>query len=148
MQQQRFDNPIYNAALYCRLSKDDDGKGESSSIQTQRDITKGYCRQQGFLVHDFYVDDGYSGLNYDRPNFQRMLTDIDNGIVNMVVTKDLSRLGRDYIQTGYYTEIYFANKHVRYIAVNDGYDWNLDNNDIAPFRHILKNIGHRGKDFC
>jgi len=137
MEQQR----IYNAALYCRLSKDDDGKiGESSSIQTQRDILESYCRQQGFLVHGFYVDDGYSGLNFDRPDFQRMLNDIDNGNVNLVITKDLSRLGRDYIQTGYYTEIYFQNKGIRYIAVNDGYDSNLDNNDIAPFRHILNDM--------
>lgn len=137
MEQQR----VYKAALYCRLSKDDDGKmGESSSIQTQRDILESYCRQQGFLVHDFYVDDGYSGLNYDRPDFQRMLNDIDGGNVNMVITKDLSRLGRDYIQTGYYTEIYFQNKRIRYIAVNDGYDSNLDNNDIAPFHHILNDM--------
>ena len=132
---------VYRAALFCRLSKDDDGnKGESSSIQTQRDILENYCRQQGFLVHDFYVDEGYSGLNYDRPNFQRMLNDIDSKKVNLVITKDLSRLGRDYIQTGYYTEIYFQNKQVRYIAVNDGYDSNLDNNDIAPFRHILNDM--------
>ena len=137
MKQQR----IYNAALYCRLSKDDDGKiGESSSIQTQRDILENYCWQQGYLIHDYYVDDGYSGLNYDRPAFQRMLNDIDIGNVNMVVTKDLSRLGRDYIQTGYFTEIYFQNKQVRYIAINDGYDSNLDNNDIAPFRHILNDM--------
>lgn len=137
MEQQR----IYNTALYCRLSKDDDGKmGESSSIQTQRDILEGYCRQQGFLIYDFYVDDGYSGLNFQRPGFERMLNDIDGGKVNLVITKDLSRLGRDYIQTGYYIEIYFQNKQVRYIAVNDGYDSNLDNNDIAPFRHILNDM--------
>ena len=86
------------------------------------------------------MDDGYSGLNYDRPDFQRMLTDIDNGIVNMVITKDLSRLGRDYIQTGYYTEIYFTKRHIRYIAVNDGYDSSRDDNDIAPFRHILNDM--------
>ncbi|MDL2327615.1 recombinase family protein [Ruminococcaceae bacterium OttesenSCG-928-A11] len=114
--------------------------GDSSSIQTQKDILESYCRQQGFLIYDFYVDDGYSGLNFNRPGFERMLNDIDNGNVNMVITKDLSRLGRDYIQTGYYTEIYFQNKQVRYIAVNDGYDSNLDNNDIAPFRHILNNM--------
>ena len=66
-------------ALYCRLSKDDDGKGESSSIQAQRDILEGYCREQGFLIHDFYVDDGYSGLNFQRPGFERMLNDIDSG---------------------------------------------------------------------
>lgn len=132
---------IYNAALYCRLSKDDDGKmGESSSIQTQRDILENYCRQQRLLIHDFYVDDGYSGLNSQRPGFERMLGDIDAGKINLVITKDLSRLGRDYIQTGYYTEIYFANKQVRYIAINDGFDSNLDSNDIAPFRHILNDM--------
>lgn len=137
MEQQR----IYNAALYCRLSKDDDGKvGESSSIQTQRDILENYCRQQGFLIHDFYIDDGFSGLNFQRPGFERMLDDIDNGKVNLVLTKDLSRLGRDYIQTGYYTEIYFQNHRVRYIAVNDGYDSTRDDNDIAPFRHILNDM--------
>ncbi len=137
MEQQR----IYNTALYCRLSKDDDGKtGESSSIQTQRDMLESFCRLQGFLIYDFYVDDGYSGLNFNRPGFERMLNDIDGGKVNLVITKDLSRLGRDYIQTGYYTEIYFQNKQVRYIAVNDGYDSNLDNNDIAPFRHILNDM--------
>lgn len=138
----RFDNnKIYRAALYCRLSKDDDDRtGDSSSIQTQKSLLEDYCREQGFLIHGFYVDDGYSGLNYDRPDFQRMLTDIDNGIVNMVITKDLSRLGRDYIQTGYYTEIYFTRKRIRYIAVNDGYDSNRDDNDIAPFRHILNDM--------
>lgn len=86
----RFDNnKIYRAALYCRLSKDDDDRtGDSSSIQTQKSLLEDYCRGHGFLIHGFYVDDGYSGLNYDRPDFQRMLTDIDNGIVNMVITKD------------------------------------------------------------
>lgn len=138
----RFDNnKIYRAALYCRLSKDDDDRtGDSSSIQTQKSLLEDYCRGHGFLIHGFYVDDGYSGLNYDRPDFQRMLTDIDNGIVNMVITKDLSRLGRDYIQTGYYTEIYFTRKRIRYIAVNDGYDSIREDNDIAPFRHILNDM--------
>lgn len=144
--QQGFNNQIYNAALYCRLSKDDDNRtkgsvmADSSSIQTQKSMLEDYCRNNGFLIHDFYVDDGYSGLNFNRPSFERMLTDIDNGKINMVVTKDLSRLGRDYIQTGYYTEIYFQNKKVRYIAVNDGFDSNRDDNDIAPFRHILNDM--------
>lgn len=132
---------VYKAALYCRLSKDDDDRnGDSSSIQTQKSLLERFCRENGYLIHDFYVDDGYSGLNFDRPDFQRLLTDIDNGTVNMVITKDLSRLGRDYIQTGYYTEIYFAKKRVRYIAVNDAFDSNRDDNDIAPFRHILNDM--------
>lgn len=137
----RNDNKIYKAALYCRLSKDDDDRnGDSSSIQTQKSLLERFCRENGYLIHDFYVDDGYSGLSFDRPDFQRLLTDIDNGTVNMVITKDLSRLGRDYIQTGYYTEIYFAKKRVRYIAVNDAFDSNRDDNDIAPFRHILNDM--------
>ena len=88
-----------------------------------------YCRLS--------LDDGYSGLNYNRPNFQRMLQDIENGKIDLVITKDLSRLGRDYIMTGYYTEIYFNEKGVRYIAVNDNIDTINDNNDIAPFKNIL-----------
>lgn len=136
MEQQR----IYNTAIYCRLSKDDDNIGESSSIQTQKSMLEGYCREQGFLVYDFYVDDGYSGLNYNRPGFERMLNDIDNGKVNLVITKDLSRLGRDYIQTGYYTEVYFSKKKVRYIALNDRFDSDRDDNDIAPFKNILNDM--------
>ncbi|HBT65105.1 MAG TPA: hypothetical protein DEB10_10650, partial [Ruminococcaceae bacterium] len=137
----RIDNQIYRAALYCRLSKDDDDRsGDSSSIKTQKSLLERFCLEHNYLIHDFYVDDGYSGLNFERPDFQRLLTDIDSGKVNMVITKDLSRLGRDYIQTGYYTEIYFAKKHIRYIAVNDAFDSNRDDNDFAPFRHILNDM--------
>lgn len=99
-----------------------------------------YCREQGFLIYDFYVDDGYSGLNFNRPEFERMLNDIDNGKVNLVITKDLSSLGRDYIQTGYYTEVYFAKKKVRYIALNDRFNSNRDDNDIVPFKNILNDM--------
>lgn len=136
MEQQR----IYNTAIYCRLSKDDDNVGDSSSILTQKSMLESYCREQGFLIHDFYVDDGYSGLNFNRPAFERMLNDIDKGLINLVITKDLSRLGRDYIQTGYYTEVYFAKKKVRYIAINDRFDSNRDDNDIAPFKNILNDM--------
>lgn len=103
-------------------------------------MLESYCREQGFIVFDYYVDDGYSGLNYNRPGFERMLNDIDNGKVNLVITKDLSRLGRDYIQTGYYTEVYFSKKKVRYIALNDGFDSDRDDNDIAPFKNILNDM--------
>jgi site-specific DNA recombinase len=136
MEQQR----IYNAAIYCRLSKDDEQAGESISIGTQKSMLESYCREQGFLVYDYYIDDGYSGLNFNRPGFERMLNDIDNGKVNLVITKDLSRLGRDYIQTGYYTEVYFSRKHVRYIALNDRFDSMRDDNDIAPFKNILNDM--------
>lgn len=128
------------AAIYCRLSKDDEQAGESVSIETQKLMLRDYCREQGFPIFDFYVDDGYSGLNFNRPDFMRMLEDIDSGKVNLVITKDLSRLGRDYIQTGYYTDIYFSQKRVRYIALNDGIDTAREDNDIAPFKNILNDM--------
>ncbi len=131
---------LYTTAIYCRLSQDDKMEGDSSSIQTQKMMLENYANENGYIVKDFYVDDGYSGLNFNRPAFQRMLNDIDEGKINLVLTKDLSRLGRDYIMTGYYTEIYFSDKGVRYIAVNDGIDTNKDNNDIAPFKNILNDM--------
>lgn len=131
---------IYNAALYLRLSRDDAGTGDSSSIQTQRAMLEKYCREQNIRVFDTYIDDGYTGLNYDRPAFQRMIDDIKSGIINMVITKDLSRLGRDYIQTGHYTEMFFPQHGVRYIALNDSIDTLHDNNDIAPFKNILNDM--------
>ena len=140
MEQVMNENNIYRAAIYCRLSKDDEQTGESVSIETQKMLLTDYCVERGYFIHDIYVDDGYSGLNFDRPAFQRMLTDIDEGKVNLVITKDLSRLGRDYIQTGHYTDVYFSRKHVRYIAVNDGVDTSRDDNDIAPFKNILNDM--------
>lgn len=131
---------LYKTGLYCRLSQDDGQEGDSSSIQTQKIMLEKFAKENGFVIHDFYVDDGYSGLNFDRPDFQRMLNDIDAGKINMVITKDLSRLGRDYIMTGYYTEIYFSNKNIRYIAINDNIDTIKDNNDIAPFKNILNDM--------
>ena len=130
----------YNAALYCRLSKDDFSEGESSSIVTQKMMLESYCTAHGFHVFDYYVDDGYTGTNFNRPDFERMLNDIDAGKVNMVITKDLSRLGRDYIMTGYYTEVYFAANNVRYIAITDNFDSINNNNDIAPFKNILNDM--------
>lgn len=137
---EQMSNEIYNAALHCRLSKDDEQVGESVSIGTQKLILEKHCEEHGFYMFDVYVDDGFSGLNFERPEFQRMLKDIEDGKINLVITKDLSRLGLDYIQTGYYTEVYFAQKRVRYIAVNDGIDTNHDNNDITPFKNILNDM--------
>ena len=128
------ENKIYNTALYCRLSLDDGNVGESGSIQTQKIILEEYAKSHNFKIYDVYVDDGYSGLNFNRPGFQRMLQDIENGKINLIITKDLSRLGRNYIETGYYTEHYFKDNGVRYIAINDGIDTINDNNDIAPDR--------------
>ena len=133
-------NKIYNAALYCRLSLDDGNIGESGSITTQKIILEEYARYNNFKVYDVYVYDGYSGLNFNRLGFQRMLNDIEEKKINLVITKNLSRLGRDYIQTGYYTESYFLDNGVRYIAINDGIDTLNGNNDIAPFKNILNDM--------
>ena len=128
-----------DTALYLRLSKDD-GAGESESIATQRTMLRAYAKAHGFAVYDEYIDDGYSGTSFNRPGFRRMLRDIDMGRVKLVVTKDLSRLGRDYIQTGQYTEVYFPSKGVRYIAVNDGYDSAQPDLDIAPFKNVINEL--------
>ncbi|MBQ2774439.1 MAG: recombinase family protein [Clostridia bacterium] len=129
----------YTAALYMRLSKDD-GVGESSSISAQRAMLKKFAAENGYTVFDEYVDDGVSGTTFDRPAFKRMVRDIEDKKVNMVITKDLSRLGRDYITTGQYTEIYFPSKNVRYIALNDGYDSDSPYCDIAPFKNVINEM--------
>ena len=134
------ENDHYRAGLYLRLSKDDDQVGESFSIGTQRAILVDHCQAHQYEVRKIYVDDGYSGMNFDRPGFQELLKDIEAGLINMVLTKDLSRLGRDYIMTGYYTEIYFQAKGVRYIAIGDNFDSASKNNDIAPFKNILNEM--------
>lgn len=130
----------YIAGLYLRLSKDDENEGESVSIGTQRSILLDYCKTQGYAVHKIYADDGYSGLNFNRPEFQNLLEDIELGKINMVITKDLSRLGRDYIMTGYYSEIFFQTKGVRYIAIADDFDSEKGGNEIAPFKNILNDM--------
>lgn len=129
----------YKAALYMRLSKDD-GTGESASINTQRSMLRSYAQRNGFSIYGEYADDGYSGTTYERPAWKRLLADIEAERVNLVITRDLSRLGRDYILTGQYTEIYFPAKGVRYIAVNDGYDSNNRGNDLAPFQNIVNEM--------
>lgn len=130
----------YKAALYMRLSKDDDGAGESSSISTQRKMLCSYAMEHDFEIYREYVDDGYSGTNFDRPAWNQLLEDIEAGKVNLVITKDLSRLGRDYIMTGQLTEIYFPSRGIRYIAVNDGYDSDSPWSDIAPFKNIINEM--------
>ena len=130
----------YRAAIYCRLSKDDDLQGESASIANQRDMLESYCKQQGWEVAAIYQDDGYTGLNMERPDLQRMLKAIERRQVNLVITKDLSRLGRNYLQTGYLIEDFFPRNGVRYIAMNDGIDTMRENNDIAPFKNILNEM--------
>lgn len=117
-----MEQQLKKTALYCRLSKDDERLGESLSIETQKTILSQYAKENNFYPVEFYVDDGYTGLNFDRPSFQRMIDDIALGCISTVITKDLSRLGRDHIQTGQYSEIYFPTHKVRYIAINDGFD--------------------------
>lgn len=133
----------YRAAIYCRLSKDDEQKGESASIQNQRDMLEHYVKSKGWNIVDVYIDDGYTGLNTNRPSFQRLIKDVEDKKVDIVITKDLSRLGRNYLQTGYYTENFFPRNGVRYIAVNDGVDTLHDNNEIVPFKNVLNEFYSR-----
>ena len=127
-----------------RLSKDDDKDddkvNESSSISNQRKMLLSFVKENGFNIYDEYVDDGYSGTNFERPDFKRMIHDVLDKKVNLVVTKDLSRLGREYIMTGQYTEIFFPEHGVRYIAINDGYDSENLYNDIAPFKNVVNEM--------
>ena len=124
-------------ALYCRLSRDDEYNGDSMSIQNQKALLSQYAKDNGLGSVEFYVDDGYSGTNFERPDFKRMISDIESGRIGAVIVKDLSRLGREYLQTGYYTEIYFPQKDIRFIAVNDNVDSDLGDNDFAPFKNII-----------
>lgn len=127
----------YKTAVYCRLSRED-GNEESQSIQSQKEILVEYVHNQDWKLYDIYIDDGYSGTNFDRPSFKRLINDVELGRINIVITKDLSRLGRNYIQTGYYTEEYFPSYGVRYIALNDNFDTDKeDSNDFAPFKNII-----------
>ena len=138
---------IYKVAIYIRLSKEDVDKGfdESESITNQKSLLTEYVEKLGweYELVDIYIDPGYTGTNFNRPDFQRMIRDIENGKVNMVITKDLSRLGRDYIETGEYIEKWFPEHEVRYVSVTDGIDTfatNNGNNDIAPFKSILNDM--------
>ena len=125
------------AALYARLSRDDELQGESNSIMNQRRILETYCRDHNILNYRFFVDDGWSGANFDRPNFQAMLEGIDKGEIKTVITKDLSRLGRNYLQVGMYTEVLFPQKGVRYIAINDGVDSMQGDNELTPLKNLF-----------
>lgn len=127
-----------NVAIYCRLSRDDGNDSVSSSIQNQKETLMQYCSERNWNIVDIYIDDGYSGTNFNRPSFKRMITDINYGRINCVITKDLSRLGRNYIEVGHYQEEFFPSRNVRYIAVNDNYDSFNENNDVfGPFKNII-----------
>ena len=135
-------NKNYRVGMYIRLSREDGDKGESESIGNQRKIIERYVKENNLTVIDEYVDDGVSGTTFDRPEFNRLISDIENQKINMVITKDLSRLGRDYIKTGFYIENYFPEHQVRYISILDGIDTYSEtvNNDITPFKAILNDM--------
>ena len=121
-------------ALYCRLSIEDGRENESMSISNQKALLRDFAEKNGLLYYEYYVDDGYTGRNFNRPSFQRMIADIEAGKVKCVITKDLSRLGRNYIEAGSYIEIFFPRHNVRYIAVTDGVDsLNRQEMDITPY---------------
>ena len=138
-------------AGYCRLSRDDELQGDSNSIVNQKAILTKYAQDNGFPNLRLYCDDGFSGTNFQRPGFQKMLKDIEAGLVGVVLTKDMSRLGRDYLRVGFYTEMTFPENGVRFIAINDGVDSAKGENDFAPFRNILnewyaKDTGKKVRD--
>jgi len=135
----------YNVGIYCRLSNDDERDGESVSIENQKLLLQSYVRQRGWNEIAVYCDDGYSGTNFDRPGVKRLIEDAKAKRINLILVKDLSRFGRNYIEFGQYTEIRFPEMGVRFIAVNDGVDSEREDNDFTPFRNIIKNISHLGK---
>lgn len=125
-------------ALYCRLSVDDELNGESNSITHQKEMLEEYAQKNNFYNIKFYVDDGYSGTNFNRPAFKELIKNIDSGLVGTVIVKDMSRLGRDYLKVGYYSEVYFGEAGVHFIAVNDNVDNTIENDsDFTPFRNIM-----------
>ncbi len=134
-------NSSFKVGIYIRLSRDD-GNQEFDSIVSQRSLLNQYIKENHYNLIDEYVDDGFTGTNFERPSFKRMINDIESGRINMILTKDMSRFGRDYIGTGELIEKYFPSKNVRYIAINDGIDTFIDttNNDIAPFKAIMNDM--------
>ena len=145
MQELNYNFPptYFKVGIYTRLSREDEKDKESESIDTQKKLLTNYIKSQGWTLFKIYVDDGFTGTNFNRPDFKNLINDIELGNVNLVITKDLSRLGRDYIETGYYLEKYFPLKNVRYIALNDGidtFDNNNTNNDMTPFKSVFNDM--------
>ena len=152
-------------ALYCRLSRDDESQGDSNSIKNQKTILQKYADDNGFANTEFFVDDGYSGTNFDRPDWQRLLSRVEEGNIGTVIVKDMSRLGRDYLKVGYYTEVLFPGSDIRFIAINNNVDSaNQQDSDFTPFlniinewyakdtskkiRSVFKSKGQSGKPLC
>ena len=125
-------------AIYCRLSRDDELTGDSNSIVNQKAILKRYAKEQGFRNIQFFVDDGYSGANFNRPDWQRMISMVENDQIGVLIAKDMRRIGRNYLEVGLYTEMLFPEHNVRFIAVNSGVDSaNQEDNDFTPFLNII-----------
>ncbi len=140
MQPKTKKDKIGITALYCRLSRDDGMDGESNSIVNQKNLLLQKAKEKGLTDTKFYVDDGYTGTNFNRPGFQQLLSDIEAGYIYAVMVKDLSRLGRDYVSVGNYTDVYFPDHDIRFIAVNDGIDSEEGESEIAPFKNILNEM--------
>ena len=136
------DNTTYKIGLYIRLSREDGDDLESESISNQRSLLTGFLKANNLVAIDEYVDDGYSGGNFNRPSFKRLIRDIEDKKINCVITKDLSRLGRDYIDTGRYVERYFPENGIRYIAVNDDIDTfhETSGSDMMPFKLSMNDM--------
>jgi DNA invertase Pin-like site-specific DNA recombinase len=124
-------------ALYERLSRDDELQGPSNSIVNQRSLLEDYAKKNGFGNLAHFSDDGYSGTNFNRPDWKRLIAEIEAGNVETVIVKDVSRIGRDYLQVGLYTEVMFREKGVRFIAINNGIDSANGDNEFAPFLNIM-----------
>lgn len=136
-------------ALYERLSRDDELAGDSNSIVNQKKMLEDYAKSNGYtdLVH--FTDDGYSGGNFDRPGWKEMLRQIEDGSIGTVIVKDMSRVGRDYLQVGFYTEVFFREKGVHFVAISNGVDSDINtSSEFAPFLNIMKNISCLGRVFC
>ena len=138
--QSKNKNQIGITALYCRLSRDDGTESESNSIGNQNKLLSQKAKEMGLTDTKYYVDDGYTGTNFNRPGFQQLIDDIEIGLVSAVMVKDLSRLGRDYVSVGNYTDSYFPEHNVRFIAVNDAIDSDEGESEIAPFKNILNEM--------
>lgn len=138
--QSKNKNQIGITALYCRLSRDDGTESESNSIGNQKKLLSQKAKEMGLTDTKYYVDDGYTGTNFNRPGFQQLINDIEIGLVSAVMVKDLSRLGRDYVSVGNYTDSYFPEHNVRFIAVNDAIDSDEGESEIAPFKNILNEM--------
>ena len=132
-------------AIYIRLSKEDLNGSTSESVVNQKSLLTKYVKDNNFVLFDTYIDDGYSGTNFDRPAFKKMIKDIESNLIDIVIVKDLSRLGRDYIKTGEYIEKWFPIHNIRFIALLDGIDtlYDLSSNEMAPFKSVINDMYSR-----